>query len=149
MTATYSQLMTDCLFSGATDQFCRPLGWLNCFWPSPARYSWRQSHRSHSCLTTGGLPPISSSWGQAPWGPRSEIYLQLNPCRHSPYVTSSLTRGWVCLLWMGFAFVKCMYRTYSMLLKILPFALYTSPLSVQALQIRSCLSYLSYATTAA
>jgi hypothetical protein len=28
-------------------------------------------------------------------------------------------------------FVKCMYRTYSMLLKILPFALHTSPLSVQ------------------
>jgi hypothetical protein len=62
---------------------------------------------------------------------------QLNPCSHSAYVTSSLTRGWVCLLWRGFAFVKCMYRTYSMLLKILPCALcvytYTSPLSVHAL----------------
>jgi hypothetical protein len=40
------------------------------------------------------------------------------------------------------------YRTYSMLLKILPFALYTSPLPVQALQSRSCFSYVSYATTA-
>jgi hypothetical protein len=55
--------------------------------------------------------------------------LQLNPCGHSPYVTSSLTRGWVCLSWIGFAFVKCTFRTYSMLLKILPCALYTSPVS--------------------
>jgi hypothetical protein len=31
-------------------------------------------------------------------------------------------------------FVKCTFRTYSMLLKILPFALHTSPLSVQALR---------------
>jgi hypothetical protein len=50
---------------------------------------------------------------------------------------------------MGWPFVKCTYRTYSMLLKILPFALHTSPLSVQDLQNRSCLSYVSYATMAA
>jgi hypothetical protein len=72
------------------------------------------------------------------------FFLQLNPCGHSPYVTSSLTRRWVCLLWIGFAFVKCTYRIYSMLLKILLCALYTSPLSVQALQSRSCISYLCY-----
>jgi hypothetical protein len=41
-------------------------------------------------------------------------------------------------------FVKCIFRTYNMLLKIFPFALHTSPLSVQALQSRSCLSYVSY-----
>jgi hypothetical protein len=41
-----------------------------------------------------------------------------------------------------------MYHTYSMLLKIFPSALYTNPLSVQALESTSCLSYLSYATTA-
>jgi hypothetical protein len=41
------------------------------------------------------------------------------------------------------------YRTYGMLLKILPSALYTRHLSVQALQSRLCLSYVSYATTAA
>jgi hypothetical protein len=35
-------------------------------------------------------------------------------------------------------FVKCTYRTYRMLLKILPCALHTCPLSVQALQLRSC-----------
>jgi hypothetical protein len=32
----------------------------------------------------------------------SFIFLQLNPCCHSPYATSSLTRGWVCLLRVGF-----------------------------------------------
>jgi hypothetical protein len=26
------------------------------------------------------------------------VRIQLNPCGHSPYVTSSLTRGWVCRL---------------------------------------------------
>jgi hypothetical protein len=40
-------------------------------------------------------------------------------------------------------------RMAHMLLKILPFTLRASPLSVQALQSRSCLSYVSYATTAA
>jgi hypothetical protein len=78
-----------------------------------------------------------------------DFYFQLNLCSHNPYVRSCLMRGWVCLLWIGFTFVKCTYCTYSMLLKILAFAVYTSPLSVQALQSRSCLSYLSYATTAA
>jgi hypothetical protein len=39
--------------------------------------------------------------------------LQLNPCGHNLYVTSSLTRGRICLLRIGFAFAKCMYRTYS------------------------------------
>jgi hypothetical protein len=46
-------------------------------------------------------------------------------------------------------FVKCTFRTYSMLLEILSFALCTSPQSVKALQSRSCLSHVSYATTAA
>jgi hypothetical protein len=44
--------------------------------------------QSQSYVTTGGLPPISSSWSQAPWDPR--------PVFFSTYVTSSLTRGWVC-----------------------------------------------------
>jgi hypothetical protein len=75
------------------------------------------------------------------------FFLQLNPYGHNTCVTSSLTRGWVCLLWICLAFVNCTYHTYSMLLKILPFTVYTCPLSVQALQSRSCLSYLAYATT--
>jgi hypothetical protein len=49
-------------------------------------------------------------------------FLKVNPCGYSPYVTSPLLRGWICLLWIGFTFVKCMYPTYSLLLKILPFA---------------------------
>jgi hypothetical protein len=75
--------------------------------------------------------------------------LQLNPCGHSPYVTFSLKRGWVCLLWIGLAFVRCIYCTYSMLLKILPSVLYSSSLSVQTLQNRSCLPYSSYGTVTA
>jgi hypothetical protein len=74
---------------------------------------------------------------------------QLNPCSHNPYVTSSLTGWWVCLLWISLAFVKCKYGTYSMTLKILPLTIYKSPLLIQALQSRSCLSYLSYATAVA
>jgi hypothetical protein len=71
--------------------------------------------------------------------------LQLNFCGYSHYVTSSLKRGLVCLLWIGFTFIESTYRTYSMILNC---ALFTSPLSVQALQSSSCLSYTSYITTA-
>jgi hypothetical protein len=53
--------------------------------------------QSQSIFTTSGLPPISFSWRQASWGPRSAFF-QLNLCSHSPYVTSCLTRGWVCSL---------------------------------------------------
>jgi hypothetical protein len=50
-------------------------------------------------FTTGGLPPISSSWRQ-PLETHDHrfFFLQLNPCCYSPYVTFSLARGWVCLL---------------------------------------------------
>jgi hypothetical protein len=72
-------------------------------------------YQSQIYVTTGGLPPISSSWRQTPWGSREEFFFfwQLNPCGHSPYITFSLTWGWVCLLWISFTFVKCTYRTYS------------------------------------
>jgi hypothetical protein len=73
----------------------------------------------------------------------------LNPCSHISYVTSSLRRGWGCLLGLGFTLLKCMYCTHSILLEILLCALYANPLSVQVLQSRSCLSYLSYVTMAA
>jgi hypothetical protein len=48
--------------------------------------------------------PISSSWSKASWDSRPEIFFQLNSCGISPYVTSSLTRWWVCLLWICLAF---------------------------------------------
>jgi hypothetical protein len=85
--------------------------------------------KSQSYFTTGGLPPVSSSWRQVPWGSRREVlFLQLNPCGHSSYVTvtSSLTRGWFGLLWICLAFDKCKNRTCSLLLKIFPFALTNS-----------------------
>jgi hypothetical protein len=56
------------------------------------------SSQSQSYFTSGGLPPISSSWGQAPWDSRAVIIFQLNTCSYRHYVTSSLTRGWVCRL---------------------------------------------------
>jgi hypothetical protein len=49
---------------------------------------------------------------------RPEIFLTETLRVHNSYVTSSLTRGCVCLLWMCFAFVKCTYRTFNILLKI-------------------------------
>jgi hypothetical protein len=64
--------------------------------------------KSQSYFTTGGLQPISLFWHQAPWSKQPEFPPppQLNPCGHSPYVTSSLTRRWVCLSWIGLAFLS-------------------------------------------
>jgi hypothetical protein len=45
---------------------------------------------------------------------------------NTPYVTYSLTRRWVCLLWICLAGTL---RTYRMLFKILPFALHKSSVS--------------------
>jgi hypothetical protein len=53
--------------------------------------------QSQSNFTTGGLLPISVSWRQAPWDPRS-VFFQLNTCCYGHYVKSSLTGGWVCRL---------------------------------------------------
>jgi hypothetical protein len=77
------------------------------------------------------------------------IFFQLNSYGNRPYVTSSLTRRWGCLLWICLAFRQLYLSHITCYWKFLPFAFYTSPLSVQALQSRSCLYYVSYATTAA
>jgi hypothetical protein len=58
--------------------------------------------QSQSYFTTGGLPPVSLFWSQAPWDSRPEIIFQLNPCGHSSYVIFSLTRRWLCLLYLAF-----------------------------------------------
>jgi hypothetical protein len=47
---------------------------------------------------TGGLPPISFVLAASPLRLTPSIFFQLNTCGHSPYVTSSLRRGWVCHL---------------------------------------------------
>jgi hypothetical protein len=69
-----------------------------------------------SYITTGGLPPVSSSWHQVPWSSRPEslFVLQLKPYTHSLCVTSSLTRRRTCILWISLAFVKRTYYTSHM-----------------------------------
>jgi hypothetical protein len=54
--------------------------------------------QSQSYFTTGGLTPISSSWAPSLLRPTTKDFFQLNPYGHSPYITSCLTRGWVCLM---------------------------------------------------
>jgi hypothetical protein len=49
-------------------------------------------------FTTGGLPPISTSWYRVHWDSGPEFFFSIEQLRHSPYITSSLTRGWVCHL---------------------------------------------------
>jgi hypothetical protein len=88
--------------------------------------------QSQSYFTTGGLLPISSSWRKAPSDPRPEIFFNWTlAVIHVVFMLHPLWRedGFVSYEY-AWPFVKCTYRTYSMLLKILPFALYTSPLSV-------------------
>jgi hypothetical protein len=100
-------------------------------------YCWCQS-QSQSYFTTDGLVPINSSWRQAPWDPRPETFFQLSSCGNSPYVTSSWREDRFVSYEYAWIFVKCSFRTYIMLLKIPPFALRTSPLSVQVLQSKPC-----------
>jgi hypothetical protein len=70
------------------------------FYPTSTRgfESVQRQCQSQSYFTTGGLPPINSSWRQAPWDSQPEFFLQLNTCGHNRYVISSLTRIWVCRL---------------------------------------------------
>jgi hypothetical protein len=82
---------------------------------------------SYSYFMTGSLSCCQASWGSWP----EVFFFRLNASGHGPYVISFLTRGWFVPCGYAWPFVKCMYYPYSMLLKILPFALYTSPLSVR------------------
>jgi hypothetical protein len=77
-----------------------------------------------SYFTTGALPPISLSWWQASlWRlTTSNFIFQLNTCGYSPYVTSSLMRGWVCHLQLLLVYASAFilrsesHRTYDQLL---------------------------------
>jgi hypothetical protein len=74
-------------------------------------------------------------WRQAPWDPRPEIFFFNWTLVLLCNVLSNEKMGlslWICLAF------RQVYLTYSMLLKILPFAL-----PVQFWQSRSCLSYVS------
>jgi hypothetical protein len=44
--------------------------------------------------------------GPSPLRLKTSNFFQLNPCGHSPYVTSSLTKGWVCRLQLLLVFAS-------------------------------------------
>jgi hypothetical protein len=59
--------------------------------------------QSLSYFSTDSLPPITNLGVKSlEYHDYSFFFWQLNTCCHCPYVTSSLTRGWVSLLWIGF-----------------------------------------------
>jgi hypothetical protein len=41
---------------------------------------------------------VNLSWRRAPWDSRLKFFSQLNTCGRKAFITSSLTRGWVCHL---------------------------------------------------
>jgi hypothetical protein len=51
--------------------------------------------QTQNYFTTGSLPPIGFVLAPSPLRLRPEFISPLNTCGHSPYITSSLTRGWV------------------------------------------------------
>jgi hypothetical protein len=67
------------------------------------------------------------------------FFFQLSLCDNSPYVSPLWWEDGFVSYKYAWPFIKRTFRTCSMLLKILPFALHTSPLSVLALQSGSCL----------
>jgi hypothetical protein len=154
------QLLCSCCYCSAN------IPQLNCCYNSLTLRLAAISHQPFSLLLTGWLTADSCSKSKLlyDWQFTTNQFilvsspLRLKPrifffnwtlCSNSPYVTSSLTRRWVVSYEYAWHFFKCKFHTYCMLLKSFPFALHTSPLSVQALQSRSCVSYLFYAITAA
>jgi hypothetical protein len=64
----------------------------------PTSFTSYQEYTPVRVRVTLWLAPISSSWRQVPWDSRPLLFSQLNTCGYSSYVTSSLTREWVCRL---------------------------------------------------
>jgi hypothetical protein len=79
-------------------------------------------------FTTGGLLPISSSWRQAPWGSRPDIFFNWTLAAIVIMKHPLWREHRFAPCEYAWPFVKCTYGTYSMLMKVLPVALYTSPL---------------------
>jgi hypothetical protein len=110
---------------GAYDQIVITVWRLQAFWCGPFSLT-----RGRSCH----LPQSQSKskllydWqftanqfvlASRPLRPTTRLFFQLNSCENRPYVTSSLMRRWVCLLWIYLAFRQVyISHTYSMLLKI-------------------------------
>jgi hypothetical protein len=88
---------------------------------------------SYSYFMTVSLLPISLSCLLAPWGSQPEFFFlppHLNPCGHSPYVTSFLTREWVCPLWICLAFCQVYVSHIQHVIENSPFcAIYKSLVS--------------------
>jgi hypothetical protein len=99
--------------SGITNHDCVLIGWLSAITEGRVRVRVTLRLALYCQSVLPGAKPLE--------GHDQRIFSsKLNPCSHSPYVTPTLARGWFWLLWIGFAFVKCTYRTCNMLLKILP-----------------------------
>jgi hypothetical protein len=60
----------------------------------------------------------------SPLRPTTNFFFQLNSCVNRPYVTSSLTRRWACLLWIYLAFRQVYISHIVCYWKCFPFALY-------------------------
>jgi hypothetical protein len=77
--------------------------WVECwiYWMLITRDYTVQICLTHTSLLSLLQTSLSVSWLRLPnqtlWDSRPEFFY-LNPCGHSPYVTSFLTRGWVCRL---------------------------------------------------
>jgi hypothetical protein len=70
---------------------------------------------SQSYFTTGGLPPISSSWRHALWNSRhSNLIFQLNAWGYIPNVASSMTRELVCHVQLLLALVSAIFSSLSL-----------------------------------
>jgi hypothetical protein len=60
--------------------------------PASVAYSQTESALLYDCRFTAN----QFVWATSPLTLTTSIFFQMNTCGHSPYVTSSLTRGWVC-----------------------------------------------------
>jgi hypothetical protein len=120
-----------------------------CRYSTPPPHGTYDSSQSQSHFTTGGLPPINSSWSRASWDPRPKIFFQLNSCGNSSYVTSSLTRRCVCLVWICLASRQVYISHIKHVIEYFSFCTTQVLCQYRLLQSRLCLTYISYATTAA
>jgi hypothetical protein len=92
-------------------------------------YSSSKTKPKSDSFSNYGLPPICSFWSTALWYSREEAFFQLIFCGNSPYITFSLTKRWAYSYEYACRFVKCTFRTYSMLSKILCFTVRAGSLS--------------------
>jgi hypothetical protein len=107
-------LTSRCLATTSNGGRCPSSGFLNCHRPQlPASHSNSSQGLNRSCSLTDPLTNCNKvkvtlrlevTANQFILEPNPlrlttrDLFFQLNPCSNSPYVTSSLTRRWICLL---------------------------------------------------